>query len=273
MATDYAGFIATVEREADVPHDQAERAVAATLETLGERISGGEAHDLAGHLPPELRRLVDRDAGHDPQPLSAGEFFQRVQVRERVPIFDAQDHVRAVFAALRQAVGPEEIADLASELPRELEMLLFGEPPLEDLDEGAAGSAPSSAQDFVARVARRTARDEEGAWRAVDAVLELLAFRLAAGETDDLEQRLPPELHAPLERGKAEKPTPSAHWLPLKQWLLAVAEREGVSRAEARLHARAVFATLAEAIGDDELEDVVAQLPSEFRALFPRRRA
>ena len=65
MASDYAGFIATVEREADVPHDQAERAVTATLETLGERISGGEAHDLAGQLPPELQRLVDRHAGDD----------------------------------------------------------------------------------------------------------------------------------------------------------------------------------------------------------------
>jgi uncharacterized protein (DUF2267 family) len=272
MATDYAGFIATVEREADVAHDQAERAVTATLETLGERISGGEAHDLAGQLPPELQRLVDRHAGDGPRPLSAGEFFQRVQSREQVPIMEAQDHVRAVFVALRETVDPEEIADLASELPRELEMLLFDDLPLEDLDEGVAGSSPSSAQDFVARVARRTALDEEGARRATDAVLELLAFRLAAGETDDLKQRLPAELRAPLERGKADKPSPSAHWLPLKQWLIAVAEREGVSRAEARLHVRAVFETLAEAIGDDELEDVVAQLPSEFRALFPRRR-
>jgi uncharacterized protein (DUF2267 family) len=273
MATDYAGFIATVEREADVPHDQAERAVSATLETLGERISGGEAHDLAEQLPPELQRLVDRHDDDGARPLSAEEFFQRVQVREKVPIMEAQDHVRAVFVALRQTVDPEEIADLASELPRELEMLLFDEPPLEDLEEGVADSSPSSAQDFAARVARRAALDEDGAWRAIDAVLELLAFRLAAGETDDLEQRLPPELRAPLERGKADKPSPSAHWLPLKQWLIAIAEREGVSRAEARLHARAVFATLAEAIGDDEMEDVVAQLPAEFRALVPRRRA
>jgi uncharacterized protein (DUF2267 family) len=35
---------------------------------------------------------------------------------------------------------------------------------------------------------------------------------------------------------------------------------------------RAVFETLAEAIGDDELEDVTAQLPAEFRSLFPRHR-
>ncbi|MCW2986020.1 MAG: hypothetical protein JWR63_3590 [Conexibacter sp.] len=60
-------------------HGRAERAVTATLGTLGERISGGEAHDLAGQLPPELQRLVDRHAGDGPRPLSAGEFFQRAR--------------------------------------------------------------------------------------------------------------------------------------------------------------------------------------------------
>jgi uncharacterized protein (DUF2267 family) len=272
MAADYAGFIATVEREAGVPHEQAERAVTATLQTLGERLSGGEARDVAEHLPPELQDLVDQHADGGPRALSAREFVGRVQSRERVPVHQAREHVRAVFAALREAVPPAEIADLASELPRELEMLLFDDPPLGELDDGVAGSPPSSAEDFVARVARRTALDDEGARRATDAVLELLAFRLAAGETDDLAERLPAELRAPLERGKAEKPSPSAHWLPLKQFLIAVAEREGVERSEARLHVRAVFETLAEAVGEEELEDVASQLPAEFRSLMPRRR-
>jgi uncharacterized protein (DUF2267 family) len=272
MATDYAGFIATVEREADVPHDQAERAVSATLETLAERISGGEARDLAEQLPPELQDMVDKTADNGPKALSAEEFLQRVQAREHVPIGKAREHVRAVFAALRQTVSSEEIADLAAQLPRELEMLLFDDPPLNDLDDGVAGSSPSSAEDFLARVARRAALEHEGARRATDAVLELLAFRLAAGETDDLAERLPSDLRAPLERGKAEKPSPSAHWLPLKQFLMAVAEREGVTRSEARLHVRAVFETLAEAIGDDEVDDVISELPAEFRSLVPRRR-
>ena len=151
MATDYAGFIATVEREADVPHDQAERAVTATLETLGERISVGEAHDLAGQLPPELQPLVDQHAGDGPRPLSAEEFLQRVQVREHVPIMQVRDHVRAVFVALRETVEPKEVADLASELPRELEMLLFDDLPLEDLGEGLAGSSPSSIAPWMRR--------------------------------------------------------------------------------------------------------------------------
>jgi uncharacterized protein (DUF2267 family) len=35
--------------------DEARRAITATLETLGERISGGEANDLTEQLPKELK--------------------------------------------------------------------------------------------------------------------------------------------------------------------------------------------------------------------------
>jgi uncharacterized protein (DUF2267 family) len=264
MATDYAEFIGTVEREAEVPWQTAERAASATLETLGERISGGEARYLAQQLPHGLREVVDEHAGDGPQGFSAAEFLQRVQAREHVPIGQAQRHVRAVFAALRHTVSDDEIATLASELPRELEMLLFDDEPL-------AEDAPRSADEFLARVGRRTGLDEDGARRATAAVLELLAFRLAAGETHDLMQRLPSDLHPPLRRGMAEKPDPDAHWLPLKPFLIAVAAREDVPRAAARLHVRAVLATLTEAVGDDEIEDVKAQLPHEYRSLFPRR--
>lgn len=270
MATDYDGFIATVEREAEVPRDVAERAVTATLATLGERISGGEARDLAEQLPSALRPVIADHADRAPDAFSGQEFLQRVQAREHVPIFQAERHVRAVFAAMRRTVSDDELADLASELPREIEMLLFDEPS-PDLAEAPSAGAPASAEEFVDRVARRSGLDEDAARRGIDAVLEMMAFRLAAGEVDDLRGRLPAGLHPPLDRGKAEKPHPSAHWLPLKQFLIAVAEREGVPRSEARLHTRAVFATLAEAVGEDEIGDVMAELPHEYRSLFPRR--
>ncbi|MCW2983453.1 MAG: hypothetical protein JWR63_1023 [Conexibacter sp.] len=263
MATDYAGFLATVEREAHVPRDEAEGAVSATLETLGERISGGEARDLAERLPAQLAELVVRHADDGPQPLSAREFLKRVQIRELVPIDAAEAHVRAVFAALRRTVGPDEIADLASELPRDLERLLFDDPPPPD------ELGEDEDFDFVDRVARRTALDAEGARRATETVLEMLAFRLSAGEAEDLAAHLPEDLRAAVRRGTAEKRSPEADWLPLKQFLIAIAEREGVPRSAARLHARAVLETLAEAVGD-EIDDVAAQLPAEYRSLFPR---
>jgi uncharacterized protein (DUF2267 family) len=260
MATDYAEFIGTVEREGAVGRAEAEDAARATLRTLGERISAGEARDIAAQLPRELRDLLA--GGDGPHGFSTEEFLQRVQARERVPIMAAEAHVRAVFAAVRAAIDDQELADLASELPRALEDLLIGD----DLPEP---SRPMSADEFYDRVARRTRLDGDGARRATDAVLERLAERISGGEAEDLVKRLPPELHPPLERGWAAKGEP-ARWLPLKDFLIGLAEREGVTRAQARLHARGVLATLREAAGEDELEDAMSQLPAEYRSLLPR---
>jgi uncharacterized protein (DUF2267 family) len=53
----------------------------------------------------------------------------------------------------------------------------------------------------------------------------------------------------------------------LDDFVRRIAEREGVTPAEAREHARAVFATLREAVGEDEFRDVSAQVPLEYAAV------
>jgi uncharacterized protein (DUF2267 family) len=264
MATGYADFIETVEQQASVPHDQAERAARATLQTLAERITPGEAHDLAERLPEELRDVLDRDG--TVLPLSREDFVWRVHKREDVPFAVAERHVRAVFTALREAVGQDEIADLASELPADLDALLFDRP-LPDLGEPFDG--PVTVEGFADRVARRTGLDQAAARRATDAVLERIAEQIAEGEVDDLIARLPAGLRAPLEAGKA-RPGVNASPLPLRFFLIAVAESEGTTRAAARLHTRAVLATLEDAVGWDELADLLSQLPNEYRSLVPR---
>ncbi|MEA2305309.1 MAG: hypothetical protein QOH43_2589 [Solirubrobacteraceae bacterium] len=264
MGTGYADFIETVEQQASLPHDQAERATRATLQTLAERITAGEAHDLAERLPEELRDVLDRDSGV--LPLSREDFVWRVHEREDVPFTTAERHVRAVLTALREAVGHDEIADLASELPADLDALLFDRP-LPDLGEPFEG--PVTTEGFVDRVARRTGLDEAGARRATDAVLQRLAEQIAQGEVDDLSARLPAGLRAPLEAGKT-RPGVDASPLPLRFFLIAVSETESTTRAAARLHTRAVLATLEDAVGWDELADVLSQLPNEYRSLVPR---
>src|SRR4030081_878627 len=57
---------------------------------------------------------------------------------------------------------------------------------------------------LVARVAELASLDPATARRAVEAVLETLAVRISQGEVEDLMERLPPDLIAPLERGLAE---------------------------------------------------------------------
>jgi uncharacterized protein (DUF2267 family) len=96
-------------------------------------------------------------------------------------------------------------------------------------------------------------------------VLETLAERIADGEVDDLIGRLPVPLHAALKRGKARNP--GARRMSLERFVGRVAEREGASPEEARNHARAVFATLREAVGE-ELYDVTVQLPPDYAVLW-----
>jgi len=67
--------------------------------------------------------------------------------------------------------------------------------------------------------------------------------------------------------------------MPLEEFLRRVAAREGADADEADLyeeiaeHARAVFATLAEAVSIKEWYDVIVELPEEYHGLFPPRLA
>ena len=65
---------------------EAERATRATLETLAERLVGGEARDLAAQLPPELAHFLQPpDAGIGTK-LTLDEFFETVSMREGVEL-------------------------------------------------------------------------------------------------------------------------------------------------------------------------------------------
>jgi len=70
---------------------------------------------------------------------------------------------------------------------------------------------------------------------------------------------------------------PTAARMPLAEFLRRVAEREGADLDEAGLleetarHARALFATLAEAVSDKEWFDATVELPDEYRAIVPAR--
>jgi uncharacterized protein (DUF2267 family) len=100
-------------------------------------------------------------------------------------------------------------------------------------------------------------------------VLETLGERITHGEVQDVEARLPSELRAPLERGD-QLSNGAARPLSVRDFVLRVAEREGVTPDTAREHARAVFLTLREVVGEKEFSDVLAQLPKDYDVLLPR---
>jgi len=256
---DHDAFVDAVMQAAGIDRDEAERTVRATLTTLGERISAGEARDLAAQLPPELAPWLNVDERS--RRFDVDEFLHRIAERSGADEQAALQRTRSVFAVLAQTIAPSELDDVASELPKDFDLLLPRGAHIEVMPAGA----------FFARVAERAAIGAEGARRATEAVLEALAERIAGGEVDDLVTRLDPELHAPLKRGR-ERSGGVARSMPLERFVALIAEREGVPSGVAVSHARAVLATLREAIDDDEFFDVTVQLPQDYvSALIPAR--
>lgn len=266
---DYQDFISTVEEVAHIPDDEAERVACATLQTLAERISTGETEDLAERLPDELRSCLLTADEHGR--FHVDEFIRRISQRAGLEPPVAERDARAVFGALWLAVGPDEFADMRSELPMDFEPLLddaLREAPRPRLSEPPPPDAMSY-EDFVDRVAERAVLDRERAQRATDAGLEELAIRITGGQVDDLERLLAPELRPPLERGRARS-RGAAESLTLDTFLAEIARREGVDRGQATEHARAVLRTLREAVGEKEWHDTTAQLPDEYSLLWRR---
>lgn len=260
MSEEYDRFLDIVGLKAGLPRDDAERAARATLQTLAERLSAGQARDLADRLPPELAPYAASTTPADA--FDVDEFIRRVAEREGIDdLGSAERHAQAVFAALGRTVGEDEVADMVSELPKGFLPLVA--------EAQHRFSHVLSADEFLRRVGDRAGLDPRGARRATDAVLETLAERISGGEVADLISRLPVELHPPLKTGDA-KSNGAARPMSLDEFVRRIAEREAVTPAEAREHARAVFATLREAVGEKEFLDVSAQLPLEFAAVAAR---
>jgi uncharacterized protein (DUF2267 family) len=250
-------FLALVQRAAGISPQQAEAAARATLRTLAERITLGDAEDVAAFLPSQLRGDL-LSAPEPVEPYGVDEFVRRVAARERVDRDTAEQHVRAVFAALRQAVAPAELRDVAAQFAMDFAPLLVPE---------KNGHEPEPPRDpLVHRVSELAALDPGTARRAVEAVLEALAVRISEGEVKDLMKRLGPELDAALERGLWE--SRKATRMSLDEFLDRVAERVGIDHEEAERITRAVFAALREVVSGKEIHDVESELPKEYAPLF-----
>lgn len=102
----------------------------------------------------------------------------------------------------------------------------------------------------------------EEAVRATRSTLEVFGTRLTKDERDDLKAQLPEEIGIFLTyAGEVEG-------FGLDEFYQRVQEREGVDLPDAIHHAQAVISVLSDAVSKGELEDIKAQLPSEFAPLF-----
>jgi uncharacterized protein (DUF2267 family) len=119
-------FIAEVRNLAELDtHEDAQKAIRVTLQTLKERLAGNEPSNLAAQLPPEVAGFVEGDGGREA--FSVEEFYERVAQREGVGTDEAIRHARAVVTVLQTAVSGGELEDVRSQLGDDYEEL-FGQP-------------------------------------------------------------------------------------------------------------------------------------------------
>jgi uncharacterized protein (DUF2267 family) len=244
-------FVVTIQQRTGIGWDKAERAARATLETLAERVSAGVARDLAGDLPVAERRWLQPRG--DAQPLDAVAFVRRVAEREETDPATAEARVRAVFLALARLLAEDVFGELVAELPKDYGGLL-----------GAAVQREALPFDtLVDRVQGRGGLDRHGAERALAAALETLGERISGREADDLAAVLPPELGAPLRRGR-DRTGGKAQKMPLDEFLHGIADREGVAPEDVLDHVQAVFKTIHEIVPEKAWSHLLGQLPRDW---------
>lgn len=116
-------FLTEVQAAADLPDRQvAEQATRATLQTLAERIVGGEATDLAAQLPTGLADALRTDA--EAEPFGFDEFVARVARRAELDEAHAVRAAQSVMATAARAVTSGEFRDVLAQLPNEYGPLL-----------------------------------------------------------------------------------------------------------------------------------------------------
>lgn len=75
----------------------------ATLQTLAERLTGGEAEDVAAQLPMQMKEWLLSHATPAAEKFGVDEFVRRVSDKANVTPEDARRGARAVFVTLRAA--------------------------------------------------------------------------------------------------------------------------------------------------------------------------
>jgi uncharacterized protein (DUF2267 family) len=115
---DYRTFITTEAQTAGLPEDKAEEVARATLQTLADRITGGEADDLAAQLPTPLKDALIKQK-EDAERFDVDEFIRRVSERAHVDPDTARTGAMATFSTVREAVTPGEFDDITAQLPQE----------------------------------------------------------------------------------------------------------------------------------------------------------
>jgi uncharacterized protein (DUF2267 family) len=108
--------IDAVAASAGVSPEKAASIIRATLQTLSERLTRGEARDLEAQLPKPFREPLRFSRSERAESFGLDEFVRRVSRRARVSEEEAAAGVRTVLVKIREAVDDKEWGDVMAQL-------------------------------------------------------------------------------------------------------------------------------------------------------------
>jgi uncharacterized protein (DUF2267 family) len=114
--------------------------------------------------------------------------------------------------------------------------------------------------EFVQTVAERANVPPDLAKALIHATMFTLGERITGGQVRDLAAQLPTGLQPPV-----IPPEEVAQRFGVEEFVQRVEKRANVDETLARKGVRAVFATMRDAVSKKEFQDVMDQLPNEFR--------
>ena len=118
----YNDYIQFVKERAGIKSDAAaKKAIETVFEVLGQRITIGQAEDLAAALPPELRPYLGQMP--EAESFDSREFLRRVSEKEGVAPGTAEEHARAVLSVLAEWVPRAELRDTLEQIPNDMRNL------------------------------------------------------------------------------------------------------------------------------------------------------
>jgi uncharacterized protein (DUF2267 family) len=117
-------LVAAVRGQADAVDADAERALLASLESFGERLSGGAAEQLAEQLPQPDAVALRRSAGGASEPGTSVEIASRIAERTGVSAADGAALLQATLRAVAGAVDQDRLDRVRAQLPADLSRML-----------------------------------------------------------------------------------------------------------------------------------------------------
>lgn len=121
----YDEFLSKVKERTDIVSDvQGSTVLTAILNTLAERITPEQRHNLASQLPEDLKHLVIIE--DDAETFGLDDFYNRVSQRLNTSRERTGEISEEVLLILSEAVSQGEIDNIKAELPEEFYQLFEG---------------------------------------------------------------------------------------------------------------------------------------------------